>query len=104
MEHKLNYYLSLPYTVTVQQDETDGSWFAKINELPGCMTCAETKDQVLIEIEDAKEAWINVALEIGKEIPIPCGWSHGYSVRFLNNDFGNALGLDLSAGCEPCAA
>jgi len=65
------YYMTLPYTVYTEQDTDDGSWFAKVVELPGCMTCAETEAEIREMIEDAKEAWITVAIEIGKPVPLP---------------------------------
>ena len=66
-------YLKLPYTIEVTQDESDGytGWFAKVEELPGCMTQADTFDELGEMIEDAKRAWIESALEDGVEIPLP---------------------------------
>jgi antitoxin HicB len=65
----LDYYMTLPYTVTVEQNE-DG-WFAKVEELKGCMTYADSKAEVLEMIEDAKRAWLSVSLEHGDSIPEP---------------------------------
>jgi len=66
-------YLKLPYTIEVVQDESDGytGWFAKVEELPGCMTQADTFDELGEMIEDAKRAWIESALEDGVKIPLP---------------------------------
>ncbi len=66
-------YLKLPYTIEITQDESDGytGWFAKVEELPGCMTQADTFDELGEMIEDAKRAWIKSALEDGIEIPLP---------------------------------
>jgi antitoxin HicB len=66
-------YLKLPYTIEVVRDESDGytGWFAKVEELPGCMTQADTFDELGEMIEDAKRAWIESALEDGMEIPLP---------------------------------
>lgn len=66
-------YLKLPYTIEVIRDESDGytGWFAKVRELPGCMTQADTFDELGAMIEDAKRAWIESALEDGAEIPLP---------------------------------
>lgn len=70
---KVEDYLKLPYTIEVTQDESDGctGWFAKVEELPGCMTQADTFDELGEMIEDAKRAWIESALEDGVEIPLP---------------------------------
>jgi len=66
-------YLKLPYTIEVTRDESEGytGWFAKVGELPGCMTQADTFDELGEMIEDAKRAWIESALEDGEEIPLP---------------------------------
>jgi len=65
----LNYYMSLNYKICIQQDE-DG-WFAEVADLPGCMTYAETREEVLVLIDDAKRAWLEDALADGDEIPEP---------------------------------
>ena len=67
----LDYYMGLPYTVEVKQDEEDGSYFAKIVELPGCMTWAETYEELGPMIEDAKRGYIEDSLEHGDPIPEP---------------------------------
>ena len=65
----LDYYLALPYSILLVPDE-DG-WYAEVPELPGCMTCGETKEQALELIEDAKRSWLQVSLEHGDPIPEP---------------------------------
>ena len=67
----LDYYMSLPYTVEVRRDEEDGSYFAKVLELPGCMTEAPTFEELRSIIEDAKRSWIKVGLKHGDPIPEP---------------------------------
>ena len=67
---KLNYYISLPYTVEIVPYR-DGGFFARIKELEGCMTEGETLEETLELLEDAKRAWLEVALEEGLEIPLP---------------------------------
>ncbi len=77
-------YLKLPYTIEVIRDESDGytGWFAKVEELPGCMTQADTFDELGEMIEDAKRAWIESALEDGVEIPLPRK-AEDYSGKFV---------------------
>ncbi len=65
----LAYYLSLPYAITLVP--TNNGWFAKINDLPGCMTYGESKEEVLTLIEDAKLTWLSAMLEEGQPIPEP---------------------------------
>jgi hypothetical protein len=50
----LDYYLSLPYTVEAIPDKEDGSWYIRIKELPGCMTQADSWEDLLPMIEEAK--------------------------------------------------
>jgi predicted RNase H-like HicB family nuclease len=61
--------MKLPYTVEITPD--DGSYFAKIKELEGCMTVGDTMAEALAMIEDAKLAWLTAAVEDGIEIPLP---------------------------------
>ena len=81
---KVEDYLSLPYTIEVTQDESDGytGWFAKIEELPGCMTQADTFDELGEMIDDAKRAWIESALEDGIEVPLPSKSVGFYTGKF----------------------
>lgn len=65
----LDYCLTLPYTIEVRRDE-DG-WFARVKELPGCMSWADTLEELLPMIEDAKRGWIEDALYHGDRIPEP---------------------------------
>ena len=66
-------YLSLPYTIEVLRDEDENNpgWFARVVELPGCMTQGDTFEELGEMIEDAMRAWIETALEDGQPIPEP---------------------------------
>lgn len=66
----LDHYLSLPYSILLIPSP-EGGWFAEIPELPGCMTCGDTQEEVLALIEDAKRAWLSVNLADGELIPEP---------------------------------
>lgn len=66
----LKYYLNLDYTIRLKQNE-DGSYFVEIEELLGCMSEGDTKMEALKMIEDAKKAWITVALKRKISIPEP---------------------------------
>jgi antitoxin HicB len=70
MNKDLNYYLSLPYPIELIPDE-DGYWFARIPLLEGCMTNGESREDALLMLDDAKELWLQTALELGKPIPEP---------------------------------
>lgn len=66
----IDYYMSLPYAIYLKPD-WDGSWFAEVPELPGCMTYADSLDAVLEMLEDAKETWLECRLEYNDPIPEP---------------------------------
>jgi antitoxin HicB len=65
----LEYYMGLPYEVVIKPSE--GGYFARVPDLPGCMTFAETYAELKDMIEDAKRGWIEVSLEHGDPIPEP---------------------------------
>lgn len=66
----LQYYLSLKYPAEIVESE-GGGYFARIPELPGCMTHGETLEELWESIEDAKATWLEAALEDGTPIPEP---------------------------------
>lgn len=70
MKKNFKYYFNLDYTIRLKQNE-DGSFFAEIEELPGCMSEGDSKEEALRMIEDAKRAWIYVALKRKINIPEP---------------------------------
>jgi len=79
MNKDLNYYLQLQYTIRLKRN-SDGSYFAEIEELPGCITEADTEKEVLVMLTDAKKAWLQVALERKQTIPEPT--TEEYSGKF----------------------
>ena len=84
--HDLEYYLSLPYTIEVlrEEDGEDGAetWFARVRELPGCMTEAGSFEELGDMIRDAMTVWIADALEDGDPVPEPRPLED-YSGKFL---------------------
>ena len=76
LDDELVYYFNLPYTVEARR--TAEGYFAKVLELPGCMTWAESFEELETMIEDALATWIWDALEDGDPIPEPQETS-GYS-------------------------
>jgi antitoxin HicB len=78
----LEYYLSLDYPVTVYPD-SEGGFVAEIKELPGCMTQAETIEELMDNINEARELWIETVYESGKrDIPLPVT-EQDYSGKFV---------------------
>ena len=67
----LSYYLGLPYAVRVYREPAGSGFTAEIPDLPGCITCADTLDEVWALIEDAKQGWLELALADGDPTPEP---------------------------------
>jgi predicted RNase H-like HicB family nuclease len=65
----LNHYLGLPYTIEIMPDED--FYFARVLELPGCLTYTDSLERLSPMIEEAIRDWIEVALEYGEDIPEP---------------------------------
>jgi|GEM_PF-3233365 len=78
----LEYYLELQYEITVTP-EPEGGYVAEIKSLPGCITQAETKDDIFDNINDAKKLWLETALESGDKIPLPSHMYSDYSGKFM---------------------
>jgi len=66
----LNYYLHLPYTITLRPDSDDGV-VARVEELPGCSTDGATVSEAVEKLDDLKRAWIEDAIEAGHSVPEP---------------------------------
>jgi len=66
----MTFYLSLQYPITIHSDP-EGGYVAEIEELAGCMTQAETLDEVFKAVEDARQLWIKTAYDEGQNIPLP---------------------------------
>jgi len=68
----VNYYLNLPYTVTLRRDE-DGDTVARVVELPGCTAHGHNKAEALKNLDENMSIWITDCLESGDPIPEPVG-------------------------------
>lgn len=66
-------YLTLPYTIEVHKDDSDGelAYVARVVELPGCLTQADTFEELEEMVQDAMQAWIESAREDGIPVPEP---------------------------------
>lgn len=73
MQRPIEEYLTLPYTIEVYRDDSDGEvgYVARVAELPGCMTQADNFAELEEMIQDAMRAWIETAIENGQSIPEP---------------------------------
>lgn len=67
----LNYYMELNYKIEIVEDKEEGGYVLHCPELNGCMTCADTIEEGLTLLEDAKKSWLTACLEDGIAIPEP---------------------------------
>ena len=75
----LEHYLELQYPFVVHADP-DGGYVIVYPDLPGCLSQAETLDEIPVMAEDARTGWIETEYEEGRNIPEP---SHqDYSGKF----------------------
>ncbi|MCL2662374.1 MAG: type II toxin-antitoxin system HicB family antitoxin [Oscillospiraceae bacterium] len=77
-------YMKLPYSINTRHvvDESGSYYFAKVQELPGCMSDGETVEEVYNNIMEAMELSIEGLLESGFPVPIPID-SASYSGKFV---------------------
>lgn len=71
MKKTLDYYMNLPYRIEIIPDTEEGGYAARYPELPGCITCAQSVDELMINAVDAKRTWLMAALEDEIYIPEP---------------------------------
>lgn len=71
MEKDVEYYMSLPYRMELIEDSDEGGYCIKFPELPGCLSCAGSFEDVAHMADDAKRTWIEATLEMGQEVPEP---------------------------------
>lgn len=96
----LEEYLALPYTIEVIHDMADGydAWFARVRELPGCMTEADSFEELGPMIRDAMTGWIETAIEDGQPVPEPRPMDD-YSGKFIVR-VPRSLHRELAEGAE----
>jgi antitoxin HicB len=67
----LEYFLTLKYPISIYPEDA-GGYTAMIPDLPGCMTQGETLEEVVINIDEARQLWIEtVYFSNKKDIPRP---------------------------------
>jgi antitoxin HicB len=72
-DHSVDDYAGLPYHLTVVRDGEDKAkpWTASVEELAGCTGRGRTPEEALNAARAAMTAWIELALEEGREVPEP---------------------------------
>ena len=63
--------MSLPYRLEIVEDKSEGGYVASYPDLPGCLTCGETIEEVVKNANDAKKEWLLAAIEENIDIPEP---------------------------------
>ena len=63
--------LKKPYTRILIPDEESGTYTAQIVEFPGCVAQGANPAEAYERLETAAESWIEAALEMKQEIPLP---------------------------------
>ena len=81
MAKTLDYYMNLPYRIEIVEDKEEGGFALHCPELNGCMTCADSIEEGLKMLEDAKREWFSACLEDGIAIPEPTT-DENYSGQF----------------------
>ena len=80
----LNYYLDLSYKYEVFPEDDGSGFTATIPDLPGCITSADTIEELIPMLMEAKELWVEIALQDGDFIPEPSPIEEEtYSGRFV---------------------
>jgi predicted RNase H-like HicB family nuclease len=71
-------YLKEPYSRVIIPDEETGTYTAMILEFPGCISEGGTIEEAYELLEEAAVSWIEAALDLGQDIPLPES-AHEYS-------------------------
>lgn len=64
-------YMAMPYRMEIVEDSDEGGFIASYPDLPGCISCGETVEAAAANAQDAKRAWLEVAMEDGIAIREP---------------------------------
>ena len=59
------------YGIWIYWSADDNAYIAEVADLPGCMADGATYQAALAAAEEAIEAWIDTARELGREVPVP---------------------------------
>jgi antitoxin HicB len=63
--------LEYPVLIEPLRLEEGGGFLATVPDLPGCMSDGETPEQAITNVQDAINAWLEAAGDLGHEIPKP---------------------------------
>jgi predicted RNase H-like HicB family nuclease len=63
--------LTYPVIVSPLSEADGGGFAATVPDLPGCMSDGETPEEAIANVQDAIEAWLEAARDMGRDIPPP---------------------------------
>jgi len=61
------------YEIIIYWSEDDNAYIAEVPELPGCMADGKSYQEVLTNVEEVIQGWIETANSLGRPIPQPKG-------------------------------
>ena len=64
-------YMKKAYRMDIVEDKDEGGFIVTYPDLPGCISCGETIESAVANAIDAKEVWLEAAIEEGIEINEP---------------------------------
>lgn len=64
-------HVEYPLKLYKEYEDHESYWVAEHPDLPGCMTHGNTKEEAIVNLDDAKMSWIFTALSRGMSIPEP---------------------------------
>lgn len=64
-------YMKKAYRMEIVEDKDEGGFVVTYPDLPGCISCGETIESAVANAIDAKEVWLEAAIEEGIEINKP---------------------------------
>ena len=84
MKKNIDYYLDLPYSISIQrrEDEDGVCYVGKVLELDGCHSHGATKNEAFANLQEAMAGYLEVKLEYGDFIPEPVK-ADGFSGKIL---------------------
>ena len=72
VKERVEYYMSLPYTMTVRyRPEQGGYYVAGYVELPDLTMTGDTTEEAVKELLIEKPEWFEACLKLGVKIPLP---------------------------------
>lgn len=67
----MNKPVEYPFELHPLSVDKGGGWLLTYPDLPGCMSDGETPEEAIANGQDALDAWLKAAAEVGRDIPNP---------------------------------